>query len=127
MSLTPIRTADAPTPAGHYSQGIVHGGLVYVAGQLAIDPVDPSRPPGSAAEQTERTLRNVEAVLRAAGSGLDRVVQMTVYVTDVALWGEVNAAYARVMGEHRPARAIVPVPALRHGCVIEIQAIGAVR
>ena len=125
MTLRSIRTDDAPAPAGHYSQAIVHGGMVYVAGQLAIDPADPARPPGTAAEQTERTLRNVEAILRAAGSGLDRVVQMTVYVTDVALWGEVNAAYARVMGEHRPARAIVPVPALRHGCVIEIQAIAA--
>ena len=125
MTLQPIRTDAAPEPAGHYSQAIVHAGMVYVAGQLAIDPSDPARAPGNAGEQTERTLRNVEAILHAAGSSLDRIVQMTVYVTDVALWSEVNAACARILGAHRPARAIVPVPALRHGCVIEIQVIAA--
>lgn len=121
-----VHTEHAPAPAGHYSQGVVHGDVVHVAGQLPLDPRDGSTVEGIAA-QTERTLRNVEAVLVAAGSGLDRVLSMTVYVTDIALWPEVNAAYARVMGDHRPARAVVPVPALRKGCLIEIQAVGAVR
>ena len=122
-----IQTADAPTAAGHYSQAIVHNGLVYVAGQLPIDPQDKDRkrPVGSIEEQTERTLRNVEAILVAAGSSLDKVLQMTVYVTDIELWGGVNAAYGRVMGAHRPARAIVPVKDLHYGYQIEIQAIAA--
>jgi 2-iminobutanoate/2-iminopropanoate deaminase len=120
-----IETTEAPVPAGHYSQGIVHRGVVYVAGQLPIDPADRSRPVGPIREQTVQTLRNVEAILRAAGSGLERVLQMTVYVSDMALWDEVNAAYAEVMGEHRPARAIVPTRELRHGYQIEIQAIAA--
>jgi len=90
-----IETREAPTPAGHYSQAIVHNGLVYVAGQLPIDPADRNRPPGSIEEQAERTLRNVEAILVAAGSGLDRVLQMTIYITDIGLWGGVNATYAR--------------------------------
>ena len=120
-----ISTPNAPTPAGHYSQAVVHGGLVFVAGQLPIDASDPSRQPGTIVEQTELALANVSAILRAAGSGLDKVVQMTVYVTDVSLWGEVNAVYARVMGEHRPARAVVPAGELRHGMLIEIQAIAA--
>ena len=122
-----IQTADAPTAAGHYSQAIVHNGVVYVAGQLPIDPKDRERPVGSIEEQTERTLRNVEAILVAAGSGLDRVLQMTIYISDIDLWGGVNAAYARVMGAHRPARAVVPVNDLHYGYQIEIQAIAATR
>jgi 2-iminobutanoate/2-iminopropanoate deaminase len=120
-----IRTADAPIPAGHYSQATVHGGLVYVAGQLAIDPVTGERKLGSIEEQTERTLRNVEAILKAAGSDFSRVLKMTVYVADIELWGAVNATYARILGDHRPARAIVPTKDLHHGFLVEIDAIAA--
>jgi 2-iminobutanoate/2-iminopropanoate deaminase len=120
-----IETRDAPTAAGHYSQAIVHNGLVFVAGQIPIDPNDRNRPVGSIEEQTERTLRNVEAILVAAGSGLDRVLQMTIYISDIELWAGVNVAYARVMGAHKPARAVVPVKDLHYGYQIEIQAIAA--
>ena len=121
-----IETRNAPAAGGHYSQAIVHNGVVYVAGQLPFDPNDRNRPIGSIEEQTEQTLRNVEAILVAAGSGLDRVLQMTIYISDMELWGGVNAAYARVMGGHRPARAVVPVKDLHYGYQIEIQAIAAV-
>ena len=87
----------------------------------------PGRPPGDAEEQTERALRNVEAILEASGSGLDRLVSVTVYVSDVALWPRVNAAYARVLGPHRPARAVVPVKELHHGYLVEVQAVAALR
>lgn len=123
--LTPIHTDQAPTPAGHYAQAIRHGDVIYVAGQLPIDPSDRERPPGDVEEQTERALRNVEAILRAAGSGLGRLLSVTVYVTDIALWPRVDAAYARVLGDHRPTRAVVPVTELHHGYLIEIQAIAA--
>ena len=122
-----IETSLAPRPAGHYSQALVNGGLVFVAGQLPHDPADPSRPAGSVEEQTERALRNVEAILEAAGSGLERLLSVTVYVTDVGLWPRVNAAYARVLGPHRPARAVVPVKELHHGYLVEVQAVAAVR
>ena len=122
----PILTDKAPVPAGHYSQAIVHNGLAFVAGQLPITPGQAGHRVGTIAEQTEQTLRNVEAILQAAGSGLDRVVQMTIYVSDISLWGEVNAAYAKVMGAHRPARALVPVKDLHYDYQIEIQAIAAV-
>lgn len=121
-----VFTKNAPAPAGHYAQGIVHGGLVYVAGQLGKDPARPDAPPGTVEEQTERALRNVEAVLLAAGSGLAHVVQTTVYVSDASFWGRVNEVYARVMGDARPARAIVPVNEFRGGWQVEIAAVAAV-
>ena len=123
--MRPIQTPDAPAPAGHYSQAVVHGGLVFVAGQLPIDPTSADRTVGSIEEQTERVLRNVEVILEAAGSGLDRVLQMTIYVSDLSHWGAVNATYARIMGDHRPARAVVPVGELHYGYGIEVQAVAA--
>lgn len=122
-----VETPRAPHPAGHYSQAIVHGGLVFVAGQLPHDVAVPGRPPGEAEEQTERALRNVEAILEAAGSGLDLLLSVTVYVADISLWPRVNAAYARVLGAHRPARAVVPVKELHHGYLVEVQAVAALR
>lgn len=122
-----VQTDLAPRAGGHYSQAVVHNGTVYVAGQLPIDPADPKAPPGDAAAQARRALENVSAILEAAGSGLDRVVQMTVYVSDISHWGEVNRVYAEVMGEHRPARALVPTRDLHYGYLVEIQAIAALR
>ncbi|MBS1808299.1 MAG: RidA family protein [Acidobacteria bacterium] len=121
-----IQTSDAPTPAGHYSQAIVHNGLIYVAGQLPIDPVTGEKLTGTIEEQTERTLRNLEAILKAANSDLSRVLKMTVYVSDISQWGAVNVVYARILGDHKPARAIVPVKELHYGFLIEIDAIAAV-
>jgi 2-iminobutanoate/2-iminopropanoate deaminase len=120
-----ISTSAAPSPAGHYAQAIVHDGLVYVAGQLPIDPQAKCLREGSVEEQTEQALRNVQAILEAAGSSLDRVLKTTVYVTDIRLWDRVNAAYARVFGLHRPARAVVPVSELHYGSLVEIEAVAA--
>lgn len=121
-----ITTPGAPSPAGHYSQAVVHAGFVFVAGQLPLDPKTGALvAPDDVEGQAERTLHNVEAILQAAGSRLDRVCSMTIYITDRALWPKVNAVYARVLGDHRPARAVIPVPELREGCLIEIQAIAA--
>lgn len=122
-----VLTPAAPTPAGHYSQAMVHNGLVFVAGQLPIVPGSPSREVGTIEEQTRQVLANLRAILEASGSGLDRVLQLTVYVTDMALWGRFNAVYAEVMGDHRPARAVVPVNPLHHGYSVEVQAIAALR
>lgn len=120
-----IQPTDQPTPKGHYSPGIEHHGLIYVSGQLPMS-LDTREPfTGSIEEQTELALRNVEAVLHAAGSDLDHVLQMTIYVSDMELWGRVNETYARVMGDHRPARAMIPVKELHFGTQIEIQAIAA--
>jgi len=125
--ITRITTPNAPIPAGHYSQATVHAGIVYVAGQLAIDPATGERKLDSIEQQTERTLRNVEAILIASGSDLAHLLKVTVYVADIALWGAVNTVYARILGEHKPARAIVPTKDLHHGFLVEIDAIAAVK
>lgn len=82
---------------------------------------------GSIEAQTELALRNVEAILLAAGSDLNHVVQMTIYISDIELWGKVNEVYARILGKHKPARAIVPVKDLHFDTKIEIQAMAAVK
>ena len=121
-----ISPPNTPPPAGHYSPGIVHNGFVFVSGQLPVVPGRTEHVVGSIEQQTEQTLRNVGAVLEAAGSSLSKAVQMTIYISDMELWGRVNVAYAKVMGDHKPARAVVPVGELHYGYQIEIQAIGAI-
>ena len=121
-----VQPQDQPTPKGHYSPGLVHNGLVYVSGQLPMDLKTREPFAGDIEEQTELALRNVEAVLKAAGSDLNNVLQMTIYVSDIELWGKVNEVYARVMGDHRPARAVIPVKDLHFDTKIEIAAIAAV-
>lgn len=121
-----VSTAAAPRPAGHYSQAVVHGGLVFVSGQLPLDPDNGTAVPGSAGAQARAALANLAAILAGAGSGLDRILRTTVYVSDIALWGEVNAVYAEVFGDHRPARTVVPTRDLHHGCLVEVDAIAAV-
>lgn len=121
-----VSTKNAPAPAGHYSQGMIHGGLVFVSGQLPIDSASGKPRIGSIEEQTELAIANVASVLEAAGSSLDRVIKTTVYVSDIDLWGRVNAVYAACFGEHRPARAVVPTRDLHFGCQVEIEAIATI-
>jgi 2-iminobutanoate/2-iminopropanoate deaminase len=121
-SIQPIEMSE---PKGHYSPGIEHNGLIFVSGQLPIDHSTGRVETGAIEDQTELALRNVETILKAAGSELGRVLQMTIYISDMELWGGVNESYKRVMGDHRPARAIVPVKELHFDTKIEIQAIAA--
>ena len=120
-----ISTQDAPRPGGHYSQAVEHQGVVYVAGQLPIVPETGEKCLGTVEEQTERTLLNLEAVLKAAGSGRDRVLRVTVYVSDISLWGRINEVYAGFFGGHRPARTVVPTRDLHYGFLVEIDAVAA--
>jgi 2-iminobutanoate/2-iminopropanoate deaminase len=121
-----ISTQNAPKPAGHYSQAIVQDDMVYVSGQLPIDPKTEEKKVGSIEEQTEQVLRNLAEILKAANSSLDRVVKTTVYISDIEFWGRVNAVYARIFEKHRPARAVVPTKALHFGFQIELEAIATV-
>jgi 2-iminobutanoate/2-iminopropanoate deaminase len=121
-----ISTSGAPAPGGHYSQAIVHQGTVYLAGQLPVNPETGEMAVGDIEDQTRLVLSNISAVLDAAGSDLNHVLKVTVFVPDISLWGTVNRVYADFFGEHKPARVVVPTRDLHHGCLIEIEAIAAV-
>lgn len=121
-----ISTPNAPKPSGHYSQAIVHDNIIYVSGQLPIEPNTGEKRTGSIEEQTEQALKNLAEILKAAGSDLSQVLRATVYISDIELWGRVNAVYARFFGKQRPARAVVPVENLHHGFQIEIEAMAVV-
>lgn len=121
-------TDTAPPAGGHYSQFVVHGGLVFVSGQLPIEP-GTGRKLGDAPVEAQvlQTLQNLGAILRASGSDIDCVLKVTVYVADIALWDRINRVYAEFFGAHRPARAVVPTGPLHFGLLVEIDAIASVK
>jgi len=92
---------------------------------LPIDPITGEKRIGSIEEQTEQALKNVAAILKAAGSDINHVIKTTVYISDIELWDRINAVYANFFGEHRPARVVVPTKNLHYGFQIEIEAIAA--
>ncbi len=118
-----VNPADGPAPGGHYSHGTVANGFVFVAGQLPITPQGEKLAHAPFDVQARQVLANVEAVLKACGSGVERLVQVRVYVDDIAHWPAFNAIYAQWAGAVKPARAVVPVPGLHHGFKLEIEAV----
>ena len=118
-----IRTNKAPLPVGHYSQAIVTNDLVFVSGQLPIDPNNGKKNLGPIEEQTEMVIKNLENILLEAGSDLAHVIKITVYISNINLWDRVNTVYARLFGNHKPARTVVPTRELHYGFQIEIDAI----
>lgn len=120
-----VRTEAAPAPfqGAPYSQAISAGGLVFVSGQLSLRPDHAEIVGDSIAEQTEQIFANLRAILEAAGSGLDRLVKTTVYLTDLGDFGGMNEVYARHVGDAPPARATIEVAALPSGAKVEIEAI----
>ncbi|HEU4799466.1 MAG TPA: RidA family protein [Gemmatimonadales bacterium] len=118
-----VATNDAPKAIGPYSQGVVQNGVLYTAGQIALDPATMELVPGDVSAQTERVFTNLRAVLAAGGSSLDRVLKTTVYLADMADFQAMNAVYARQFGDHRPARSTVAAAGLPKGARVEIDAI----
>ena len=110
-------------PGGHYSHATVGAGLVFVSGQLPVQPDGKRLVAAPFEQQAEQVLANVRAVLQAAGSDVDRLLQVRVYVDDIANWPAFNAVYARWAGAARPARAVVPTGALHHGLKVEVEAV----
>jgi 2-iminobutanoate/2-iminopropanoate deaminase len=115
-----ISTATAPTAIGPYSQAIRYGDLLFVSGQVAIDPSTGDLVGDEVGAQTEQVLKNGAEVLKAGGSGLDRVVKTTVYLTDMGNFARMNEVYAGFFGSAPPARATVAVVALPKGALVEI-------
>ncbi len=120
-----ISTDGAPAAAGPYSQAIRAGDLVFTAGQLGMDPASGELAPDIAA-QAKRALRNLEAILIAAGSGLDRLVKVTVYLADIGDWPAVNEVYAAILPEPYPARSAFAVKDLPKSALVEIEAVATV-
>jgi len=114
-----IQSSELPAPAGHYSQAVAAGGLVFLSGILPAQGV--VAPDASFEAQCDSVFAQCEQVLRAAGCGFGEVVQCTAYLAGVEYWPAFNGIYARVFGAHKPARAVVPVPNLHHGYLVEIQ------
>jgi 2-iminobutanoate/2-iminopropanoate deaminase len=124
--LTPVNAANLPSPVGPYSPGLIMGNLVFVSGQSG-------REPGTGAVaadvegQTEQVFRNIAAILEAAGSGLEHVVRCGVFLVDMTEFQKMNAVYARVFGNHRPARTTVEVSGLPGpGLRVEIDAVAVI-
>lgn len=122
MTRSAVATKDAPAAIGPYSQGVACGGLVFVSGQTPLRP-DGTMTDGPVAAQTEQCLKNVRAILEAAGLGLDAVVKTTVFMTDLTKFAEMNEVYARHFAAPFPARATVEVSALPKGAAVEIEAV----
>lgn len=126
MSIKQIATSKAPAALGPYSQGISTGNLVFISGQLAIDPATGKLLEASIAEQTNLIMRNIEAVAQEAGTSLNNIVKTTIFLTDLSNFQEVNAAYGSFFTEAPPARATVQVAALPLGASVEIEAVAVV-
>ena len=121
-----VATDGAPKAIGPYSQGIRFNGLVFTAGQVALDPKTGELVAGAISEQTTRALENLSAILAAAGSSLAQVVKTTVFLVDMADFAAMNEVYGRAFGTHRPARSTVAVAALPRGARVEIEVVAAV-
>lgn len=126
MTRTIVSTDNAPAAIGPYSQAVVSGGLVFTAGQIPLDPASGELVGGGVAAETEQVLRNLSAVLDAAGSGLDRVIKTTVYLADMGDFVAMNEVYGRFFPQQPPARAAIQAAALPKGVRVEIDCVAAV-
>ena len=126
MTLRTVHTDAAPAAIGPYSQATIGGGLLYTAGQIALDPATGQIVDGDVVAQTRRVFANLAAVLREAGSDWSRVLKVTVFLQDMADFPRVNEIYAEAVGEARPARSTVQVSALPRGALVEIDVVALV-
>jgi 2-iminobutanoate/2-iminopropanoate deaminase len=125
--LRAISTPDAPAAIGPYAQAVVSDGWIFASGQIPLDPATMELIEGGIEEQTHRVLKNLKAVLEAAGGGLDTVVKTTVFLSDMGNFVAMNGVYAEYFGDHRPARAAIQAAALPKYVDVEIEAVARVR
>ena len=121
-----VATPDAPAAIGPYSQAVIHGGLGWCSGQIALNPTTGTLLEGTVQEETRLVLSNLQAVLRAAGSDLGHALKVTVYLKDMSDFAQVNEIYAEAFGEARPARACVQAAALPKDVRVEIDCVAAI-
>jgi 2-iminobutanoate/2-iminopropanoate deaminase len=119
-----VATDKAPGAVGPYSQGIVAGDFVYTAGMLGLDPQTGELVGEDIGTQTRQALKNIQSILEAGGSSMDRAVKLTVFLTDIGDFAEMNAVYAEFFPSDAPARATVQIGPLPKGALVEIDAVG---
>ena len=123
---TAVYTDQAPAAIGPYAQAVTANGFVYTAGQIPLDPATMELVPGDVAAQTAQVLRNLDAVLAAAGASWASAVKTTIFLADMADFARVNEVYARHLGDARPARSTVAVAGLPRGARVEIEVVAAI-
>jgi len=120
-----ISSENIPPANGHYSPCIEHNGTLYISGQLPVDPATKIIPDGIEA-QTKLVLDKIDLILTKAGSSREKVIQMRIYISDIALWNKVNEVYTQFFQDHKPVRCLVPVGELHYGCLIEAECVAVV-
>jgi len=123
--LKAVKSREAPEPIGPYSQAIVVKDLVFVSGMIATDPATGKMVPGGIAEQTERALTSLRAVLKAAGTSEKNVVKTTIFIKDASMFKDMNETYAKFFGDHKPARATVVTSFPREDILVEIDSVAS--
>ncbi len=118
-----MSTENAPEPKGHYSQAIIHNGTVYLSGILPIDKESGNFVGGDIVTQCEVVFNNFKAILEASGSCLDKLLNVTIYVSDIQLWPAIDKLYSKFLSDCRPCRTIVPTSELHYGAKIEMNAV----
>ena len=125
--MKPVETNSAPKAIGPYSQAVVTGDLVFCSGQIGLNPASGEFVPGGVKEQTTQVFKNLEAVLKTAGVGLDDVTMANVYLTNMSDFKDMNDVYAAAFGEHKPARATVAVAELPKNALVEISCVASLK
>ncbi|MGE5678218.1 MAG: RidA family protein [Pseudomonadota bacterium] len=118
-----IRIEGAKPTSGHYSPAVKMGNMICISGQLPIDPYTGEKCTGGIKEQTQQVLKNIDDILKAAKADKANIMKMTIFVSDITFWGEINEIYAQYFGDHKPARIVVPVNTLNYGSLLEIDAL----
>jgi 2-iminobutanoate/2-iminopropanoate deaminase len=124
--LSTVSTGDSPAAIGPYSQGVIHGNVVYTAGQIPLHPDSMEIVGADIESQSEQVMANLDAVLRAAGASLGSVIKTTCFLVDLGDFQAFNAIYARWFGEHKPARSTVQVSKLPRGVLVEVDCVAAI-
>ena len=122
-----IYTKNAPEPLGHYSQAIIHNNTIYLATQIPIDPKGNSNEITTIDQQTKQLLTNIENILLAGNSDLNHIIRITIYITDMNLWDEVNTIYKDFLKDHKPARGIIHVKSIHKGFQVAMDVVAAVK
>ena len=125
--MTFVNHHGAPETPAHYSAAVREGNTLYISGQLPLDPVTRKYCEGGIREQTLQALSNLEALILQEGGDRRSVLRTTAYITDMNLWGEVNAVYREFFGDHKPAHTIVAVPEIHFGFLVEIDGVAVIR